>query len=169
MVTLSTTNWQHLEKGVAHLVASFRRLRQTTYWKKYVSGGATIIEIKGEKGNFHPHLHVLVYARWLDFWQLQPLWKKASGGIGCYILPMPKKAAMYYVTKYVTKSEAPEGDLLEISKCIKKYRLFQRFGSWQGYKIPKLKSPFPCEECKNMVWLTEWEIRKFEGSFRKGG
>lgn len=166
MITLSTRNCQHLGMGIRHLISSFRKLRQQSFWKRYCSGGATIIEITGKKGDWHPHLHVLCYSEYLPWKQLHAKWLSASGGLGVYISAIPKGKALVYVTKYITKCEVPEGDLRLVSDEIRKYRLFQRFGVWHDYHIPKAKSDFPCPSCGYTAWLSEFEIRKTERSMR---
>lgn len=158
MITLSTRNCQNLALGIKHLVASFRKLRQQKFWKKYCSGGATIIEITGKKGDYHPHLHILCYCNYVPWKDMAARWKLISGGTGCHYLDVPKDKALDYVTKYVTKSEVPEGDLRSISDEIKKYRLFQRFGLWHGFLIPKLNVDFACPDCKGLYWITDWEL-----------
>lgn len=160
MITLSTRNCQNLGLGIKHLVASFRKLRQQKFWKKYCSGGATIIEITGKKGDYHPHLHILCYCNYISWKDMAKRWKDISGGTGCHYLDVPKDKALAYVTKYVTKSEVPEGDLHDISDEIKKYRLFQRFGLWHSFVIPKLKVDYACPDCHGVGWITDWELDK---------
>ena len=159
MITLSTTNCQDLGLGIKHLIASFRRLRQRDIWRKHVSGGATIVEITGKKGDYHPHLHVLCYADWVDWYKLREAWTSVSGGLGVYITCPSQDKAIGYVTKYVTKCDCPDADHEYISHEIKKYRLFQRFGLWHKFKIPKLKYDYPCPSCHNIYWISEYEIR----------
>lgn len=160
MITLSTRNCQSLEIGVRHLVKSFRRLRQRNIWKTHVDGGATIIEVTGEPGNWHPHLHILCWCRRIDWKSLKNSWTSVSGGLGCYIINTSRKSACFYVTKYITKAEVPEGAWDKVGKILVKYRLFQRFGSWQGIKIPKKISDYPCPKCGCTVWVPDWMIEK---------
>lgn len=164
MITLSTVNCQDLAIGIRHLVASFRKLRQQRFWKRYCSGGATIIEITGKKGNFHPHLHILCYCSYIPWKQLRTRWYRLSAGSGCYISVVSKAAALSYLTKYVTKCECPEDSLVDISDEIKKFRLFQRFGSWHHFKVPKTKAEFPCPSCGDIGWISEYAIRKLSRS-----
>lgn len=158
MITLSVSNSHDLEKGVRLLVSSFRRLRQRRIWKDHVSGGATIIEIKGRPNNWHPHLHVLCYARWINWHQLQPAWASVSGGLACYIQNIQGDTALRYVTKYITKAEIPEFLEYSVGKVLSKYRLFQRFGEWHGLKVPKKLYDYPCPSCSKVIWVSDIQI-----------
>jgi len=63
--TFSLKNCQDLPKGIAQLQKSFRKLRSRQYWKTHVEGGAFVIEIKGRPGDWHPHIHVIVYSTYM--------------------------------------------------------------------------------------------------------
>lgn len=165
MITLSTRNCQDLSLGIKHLVASFRRLRQTRLWKRHVSGGATIIEITGKQGNYHPHLHILCYSSWFPWDKLLTQWRISSGGQGVYIQDIPLRKALYYVTKYITKLEAPQDCLDYIGDELKKYRLFQRFGSWHDLRIPQRERCWICSRCEGRLFWTEFQVRRWEKAF----
>lgn len=160
MITLSTRNCQDLGLGIKHLVKSFRKLRQRRFWKHYCSGGATIIEITGKKGDYHPHLHILCYCSYVPWAELLRRWAAVSGGLGCYISVVNKLRALNYVTKYITKCQASTADLHHISDEIKRYRLFQRFGLWHSFVLPKIKPPCICDKCGCEDWLSEFEVSR---------
>lgn len=160
MITLSTANCKDLDKGVTALVRSFRRLRQRRIWRDHVDGGATIIEIKGRPNNWHPHLHILCYSRWIDWYKLQPAWASISGGTACYIQNVSMDRALYYVTKYITKADVPEFLEYSVGKVLSRYRLFQRFGSWHGLKVPKKLCDYPCPTCASLIWVSDIQIDK---------
>lgn len=162
MLTLSTTNCEDLSEGIKLLVASFRKLRQSQSWKYYVSGGAMIIEITGQKGDWHPHFHILMYNRYYPREVLAKQWKHLTQGTAVYIKRVNSVLAMNYVTKYLTKSDVDIPDMPEASRELKKYRLFQRFGDWHKFKIPRSPSDCVCDHCGNTLWLTEWDIRRAE-------
>ena len=155
MITLSVSNSKDLEYGVKMLISSFRRLRQLRIWRDHVEGGATIIEIKGRPNNWHPHLHVLCYARWIDWHKLQPAWSAVSGGLACYIQNIDGDRALRYVTKYITKADIPPFLLDGVGSVLRKYRLFQRFGSWHSLRIPKNLYDYPCPNCTKVDWISE--------------
>lgn len=158
MITLSMPNCKQLHTGVAALIKNFRRLRQRQIWKAHISGGATIIEVKGRPNNWHPHLHIICYARWIDWHRLQPAWLQISGGSACYISNIGRDAALSYVTKYITKSDVPEFLEYGVGLVLKRYRLFQRFGSWHGVVIPKKKFDYKCHNCGTSDWMPEWML-----------
>jgi hypothetical protein len=158
MITLSKTNCRDLDSGVADLIRSFRRLRQRRLWKDHVDGGAVVIEIKGNPGFWHPHLHILCWSRWLPWLQLHAAWKSVSDGLGCYIQNVGQDTAIRYVTKYVTKTDLPDRDQQAVGKVLIRYRLFQRFGSWHHIFIPKLKSDYPCPNCGESDWICDWQL-----------
>lgn len=153
MVTLSTINCQDLDKGVKSLIHSFRRLRQRRVWKDHVSGGATIIEIKGRPNSWHPHLHILCYSLRLPWRPLLQAWTAVSGGTACYIQNVDSTRARNYVTKYITKADVPPFLLDGLSKILVKYRLFQRFGDWHSLRIPKKLYDYPCSNCGKSEWF----------------
>lgn len=162
MLTLSTSNCSDLAQGIKHLVACFRRLRQSQAWKKYVSGGAMIIEITGSYLDWHPHFHILMYNKFYPREILSRQWLKISKGTGCYIQRINTTAAMNYVTKYLTKSDVDTVFREHVSDELKKYRLFQRFGDWHKFRIPRSPSDCVCDSCGNTTWLTEWDIKRAE-------
>lgn len=165
MITLSIQNQEKLDLQVKGLVASFRKLRQRDSWKKHVQGGATIIEIKKGKIGWHAHLHILCYMRYYPWKELHRNWQEVSGGAAVWLTSCSSEKAISYVTKYVTKSDLPDESRPEASAALAKYRLFQRFGLWQGWKIPVLKSDYPCPTCKRVEWIflsrAELDIKRY--------
>lgn len=155
MVTLSMPNCKQLDAGVRMLVQCFRRLRQSQIWLKNVEGGATIIEVKGRPNSWHPHLHILCYSRRLPWHPLRDRWTQISGGTACYIQNVNQDKALYYVTKYITKVDVPEFLEYSVGTVLKKFRLFQRFGSWHSLKIPKKLFDYPCPTCTKSIWVSD--------------
>lgn len=161
MVTLSTFNCKDLEAGTTFLVSCFRKLRYRALWKRCVSGGATIVEIKGRPNSWHPHLHILCYARWLPWRELRSAWMNISGGTAVYIQNVSTDRAKLYATKYVTKAEVPPFLLDGVSRVLIKYRLFQRFGNWHSLRIPKRLFDYPCPTCSKTAWLADYIIDSY--------
>ena len=153
VITLSIPNSPDLAQQVKDLISSFRRLRQSRVWPEYVSGGATIIEIKKNPTGWHAHIHAFVMMRYFPWKKLNKAWGRASGGSQCYITKVSIKAALGYVTKYVTKTDLPPEDRAEASDCLKRYRLFQRFGAWHHVRIPRLMCDMLCRECGKSDWV----------------
>jgi hypothetical protein len=158
MITLSTSNCKELEPGVDHLVSSFRRLRQRVVWKSYVIGGCFVIEIKGRPGNWHPHIHAIVYAYYIPWSRLRAAWRQCSGGLAVWINAVTNARAKYYVTKYTTKPEIPAALADTVSTALRRYRLFTRFGDWHNIAIPPPRFETPCERCGHKDWIVDFTL-----------
>lgn len=154
MLTLSVPNTDDLAAGVDHLIASFRRLRQRSYWKNRIKGGLAVVEISGRSGNWHPHLHILIESKFLKYAKIHKDWCDVSGGIGVYISDVNSKKVVNYITKYMTKTETSGDDTINASRALKGKRLFQPFGTWHKKcnDIPKIE--YACPKCglNNLVW-----------------
>lgn len=150
-LTLTIANQTNLYTMISFLIASFRRLRSTKFWKNHVSGGCYVIEITtGSNGSFHAHLHCIIQAKFLPHPTLVLRWKKASkGSTGVFITVIPLKAVVAYLTKYLTKqcSVADPDTRYEIGRLLGQIRLFQPFGSWHGIKSVLKRPPYQCPNC----------------------
>lgn len=160
MITLSTKNCQDLSKGVTHLLKSFRKLRNSQKWLRYVSGGVCLVEIKGRPNDWHPHLHIIAYSKFLPWQWLQKQWHKCSGGSAVWINEVTKDRAKFYVTKYVTKIDMPAEAQDEPNSVMKGRRLFMKFGEFAQYEIQPRKWLWLCPVCGCEDFLTEFEIRR---------
>lgn len=165
LLTLSKANCQQLEPGIKDLVSSFRRLRQRALWKHYVLGGAFVIEIKGRPGNWHPHIHAIIYSYYIPWARLRASWRQCSGGTAVWINAVTNDRATKYVTKYITKADVPAALLDDVSTALRRFRLFTRFGSWHNIVLPKMKYETPCTRCNNSDWIPDIVI---ERAFRAG-
>jgi hypothetical protein len=110
----------------------------------------------------------LCYARWIDWHRLQPAWLSISGGTACYIQNVDSKRALQYVTKYITKADVPEFLEYSVGKVLSRYRLFQRFGSWHGLKVPKKLSDYPCPNCTHTDWMSDIQVSGYSRAFARG-
>lgn len=155
MITLSTSNCSDIRSGVSHLLKSFRKLRQRTFWREKVEGGGFVIEITGRPGNWHPHIHAVLYSSYMPWRRLWKDWKQVSGGNAVYITSCSPDAAMRYITKYISKSIVPPHLQVQLSMELSRYRLFQRFGSWHGLKLPSRVWDYRCESCGRCDWLAD--------------
>jgi len=147
MVTLSVQNCEDLYEGVDYLITSFRRLRQRSYWKSVVDGGAFVIEIKGSPKNWHPHIHAIVSSRYLNWDKLSRDWNRCSGGLSCYISNCKRGQIVNYMLKYITKPSVNEVLIPDVANALYSKRLFQPFGSFHSAigKLPKV--PYACPKC----------------------
>lgn len=161
MLTLAKQNCTDLTEGVNDVIASFRRLRQTKFWNSHVVGGLFVVEITGEPGDWHPHLHCFIYSLRIRWDDIRDHWHRASnGGQSVWIANISNDKAIYYVTKYVTKpSTEPEYSQL-LDDAMKGRRMFQRFGVFQQIKLPKRLTSKKCEACGHTDWITEYDLRR---------
>ncbi len=155
MITLSMANCSDVQKGIKQLVASFRRLRNRRLWKTHVDGGAFVIEVTGRPGNWHPHIHAVVYSRFIPWKNLWRDWKQCSGGNAVYITATSLEGAIKYITKYISKSAVPSHLWEELSIELRRFRLFQRFGSWHNIALPSRVFDYRCESCGRCDWLAD--------------
>lgn len=160
LVTLSKANCEELDAGIKDLIASFRRLRQRSLWKTYVLGGAFVIEIKGRPGNWHPHIHAIVYAYYIPWERLRSAWMRCSGGHAVWINAVSTDKAIGYVTKYITKCDVPAALLDDVGESLRRFRLFTRFGIWHNIVLPKLIFEYPCQSCGRSDWIVDFIIER---------
>ena len=158
LLTLSKANCKDLPSGIKDLVASFRRLRQRALWKHYVLGGAFVIEIKGRPGNWHPHIHAIIYSYYIPWARLRAAWRQCSGGTAVWISSVSNDRAVGYVTKYITKCDMPPALLDGVSSALRLFRLFTRFGCWHNIVLPALKFDCPCQQCNTTDWMVDFKI-----------
>jgi hypothetical protein len=121
------------------LVSCFKLLRKHPDVADRIQGGAWFIEVKlsKDKARWHPHLHVIVAGRFIDYKTLSRAWLAVTGD--SYITDIqaigdPRRRAAY-VTKYSTKPLHNEVTLIpakldEFVLAIKGRRLYQCFGTW---------------------------------------
>ncbi len=148
-ITLTIPNVSDPSQGVQHLFKSFRKLRQRRWWKHHAKSGLFTFEVTGSKGNWHVHVHALVYSRWIPFPFLKRQWKECSRtGDHVYITQPTFTILLRHLTKYIND---PGGDDVRVawkeSKYLRGRRLYQTFGS-----IPKVPAEIgrparPCQKC----------------------
>ncbi|MBA7641538.1 hypothetical protein ES703_49223 [subsurface metagenome] len=115
---LKPKTWQFMSFTIRHtraplrqqldfLKASFRKLRQRQVWKRSCTHGYMVAEIKynPHKDEWHPHLHMVVKCRYINWSELRTAWfqiTKGSHQIDCgYVRSCPK--ACDYIAKYIAK------------------------------------------------------------------
>jgi len=161
-LTLTIPNQKDIRYASKILQKSFRKLRQRQLWQNKVKGGAWVLEVTGRPGRWHVHAHCVLEAKYIPHNRLRRAWSKVSPGRIVYIKPIPPSRAVYYLTKYLGKSEVEEKYHREVSDALKGVRLFQPFGSWHGIcstiEIPRV----PCPDCSypGFYWNPEevpWE------------
>lgn len=133
---------QQLDK----LYRDFRILRRRAWWKERVRGGVAVLEVKRSKDGkqWHPHLHMLLDAGYLNERALSAEWHQVTGD--SYIVdvraPRPGRGPVNYVTKYVTKpctdSFTHNADLLQ--ECIVAFQGRRTILPWGSMYHLKLSS-----------------------------
>ena len=151
-ITLAIKNQIDLKPMIETLVKGLRKMRQRKYWKQNVKGGAFVVEITKKTGLWHAHLHLVVEAKWLDWYQIRTDWHACSGGKSVYIQRIPASQIVRYVTKYITKTDLSLVFQVIASEAIKGMRMFQPFGSWHN-PITSFKIPlYVCPHCESRAW-----------------
>ena len=62
LITLTVpTSGEPLKTSVQWLLASFKKLRKTANWRRYITGGYAVLEVtyNAKSDHWHPHLHVV--------------------------------------------------------------------------------------------------------------
>jgi hypothetical protein len=129
-----------------------------------VLGGCFVFEVAGRPGNWHLHIHAVLFAKYVPWSLLHSAWKQVSTGQAVYITSRPPAVVISYLTKYLTKSTLSAEIARAASAELPNLRLFTAFGGWHSInsKIPKLAAVCPkCGECSWMpLDLIEIGIRK---------
>lgn len=133
-----------LEKQLAHLLASFRRLRASKFWRQNQRGGCAVIEVKWrpQSRRWHPHMHVIAEGGYIDQYALSAAWSIASNGstiVDVRALKSGRDAA-WYTAKYLGKGTNVETwEDPDVARewiiATKGLRICGTYGSWRGYKI----------------------------------
>lgn len=153
--TLTIPNMTDADEAVTHLLQSFRRFRQSTWWKRRVRGGAIVIELTGETGRWHAHIHGICEGWYMPKRELSREWERFSGGKIVWIVSAYKGKLTSYLAKYLSKTSVPEACQAELNHALKGRRMFQAFGTWHKpmTEIPRYRSV--CAGCGNAHW--HWE------------
>lgn len=157
-LVLTIENSQSIKEGLIKLTQSFRKLRQTKFWRSRVAGGAFVLEVKNGSKGYHVHLHAVIYNKFLSKKQLNKAWEKSSGSIITFIKRTQKNMILHYLTKYLSKPNEINADMSDMGRELARYRLFQPFGIWHGIKVEKTKRPFNCPSCNEINWIPDFEL-----------
>lgn len=133
---------------VDRLYKHFRALRAHPLWADNVEGGAAFLEIKwsDKAQRWHPHLHIICQARFIDQGALSNVWRTITKD--SFIVDIrrvhQKAESARYVTKYASKplntsfSNTP-ALLDEALRALKGRRLCLCFGSWYGTPLSTIE------------------------------
>lgn len=130
-----------LAEKIDRLYKGFRALRAHPLWSEKVRGGVAFLEIKhsAKAGRWHPHLHIMADADFIDQGELSNAWRSITRDSFIVDIRRVKeeKQAAVYVTKYASKplnsSFFSDSKLLdEAVIALKGRRLCFAFGDWFG-------------------------------------
>lgn len=127
---------------VATLRASLKRLRRSKAWKRHVRGGLAVIEVtyNAARGQWHPHLHLLVDGSYWRQAKIADLWEGITGSSRIVDVRAvhDRAAAVGYCLKYVLKTQTmpdvPPARLSEWVVAMKGQRMAQTFGTLHGQR-----------------------------------
>jgi hypothetical protein len=146
-LTLTIRSETDLPNMLRNLSRSFRRLRQRSFWKFHVSGGAFVFEVTKKEGYWHAHIHCIMYARFIDWSTLLRLWQSVSKGRGVYIQRIPEYQIVRYLTKYISKPAGSGASSEDVEFSLAGFRLFNPFGSWYNLSIKFVDEKPGCPMC----------------------
>ena len=122
-----------------HLLASFRRLRQSTLWLSTQLKGYGIIEVtwSASTASWHPHLHILTRGQYLPQRHLSKQWVIASHGSKIVDIRTISSSAnaISYVTKYLGKTPnfldtpKPGSTMLEYLAALRNRKMLINWGT----------------------------------------
>lgn len=167
-ITLTMQNSYSIKAGVKVLRDSFRKLRQSKWWKHHVDGGVFVVEVTIGSAGWHVHCHIACHSRYMSVTTLAQKWEKASGGYIVHIRNCEGSPAKE-LAKYMSKPpDMPSAHIPEVSKGLKGVRLFQPFGSWYKVEIDIPREPVPCDCCGKTGMLTwtqtvDWAYHRQQG------
>ena len=137
-------NHTPLVEQLNSLYACFNRLRERSFWKHNITGGAYFCEVKiGERsGLWHVHLHLIVVGHFVDQKALSSEWLAVTqdSSIVDVRAVTGNDHVARYVSKYVTKPAdasvfAVDDHLDELIIALRGRRLCGTFGCWSKLKL----------------------------------
>lgn len=153
MLTLTIRSQPDIDVMVKDIIKYFRRLRQRSFWSKYFMGGVYVLEVTGRPNSWHVHIHAVVLCRFIPYSLLLRHWKSVTSSTGVYISRIPKKSAVSYLTKYLTKCSFPLSLVPIISHSLQSIRMFSCFGLFHNLIKDYKKPPYHCPNCGCINWI----------------
>jgi len=136
-----------LSEQIDNLYGFFKELKRSKYFKKRVSGGVWFFQVKLSEtdGRYHPHLHILLDSKFLDWNELKSIWERVTHGSKVVDVRAVgnKKKAVEYVARYASApcelSDLPHHIALDVVKSLHGRRIVGTFGSAKGVKLTPSK------------------------------
>jgi len=152
-LTLTLRSQPDLPGMLKYLTRSFRKMRNTKLWKRFVSGGAFVIEVTHSDAGYHAHIHSIIYADYIEFNELLRMWVKCSGSRGVYIKRIPEHQIVRYLTKYISKPTDDQAIEDAVHRSLQGFRLFQPFGTWYNLSKKFIDVRPGCPDCGGSSFL----------------
>jgi hypothetical protein len=156
------------------------------YWRDSIHGGLLFHECTNIGNGWHPHVHALVDARWIEAARLE---KEISELLGWPVGIDPKRCnnalgGLRYCLGYVKKSPdiyrvdgmkfnklrklGKSAQYAEFGECAKRKEQYDKaykgvrtvvpFGNMYGIEKAE-KKPLACSECGCCTWISEYGVR----------
>lgn len=152
-ITLTIPTGPHIRDQFNTINKAFRRLRQQQWWKHRVLGGVSVVEVTSRGSNWHVHLHVLALSKYLPHAVLMQRWQTCSPGSIVWIKLIPLRAAVAYLTQYLTKVQLTPTEQEIASRGLRGVRLYTAFGCAHDANCHITRSPYCCPYCGRDEWL----------------
>jgi hypothetical protein len=153
-LTLTIPSVPEPKQGLDTLWRCFRRLRQTSWWKKLVSAGIAVAEVTFGDSGWHVHLHVIVLSTWIPQRELSHHWKAVSPGRIVDIRLIPARDAISYLCKYMTKPSVDYAKVRIVSDALASRRMYTAFGAAYKLDVPdEERQLFECSKCGHTQWI----------------
>jgi len=126
------------------LFDAFKRLRNRTFWKERVTGGALFFEVtwNAEDLRWHPHLHVILAGSYVPKAMLRLAWQEITGDSAIVDIKIirDRRHVVSYACKYATKPLHPtvirdHDALTECLLAIADRKLISCFGAWARWAL----------------------------------
>ncbi len=135
------TQTPNLTFELDRLYKAFQALRRRQFWKRHVTGGAALLEVKHNERSdrWHPHLHILVEGTYVPHTKLQAEWRAVTGD--SFIVDVRAVKDNQRVTQYICKYATDPIDrsigrrvdlLIQAINAFKGRKTCLTFGSWRG-------------------------------------
>ena len=170
-LTLRSHN-ESLHTLLHRITDSFAALRRQRIWRRRVTGGVAMIEVKWAKEThrWNVHIHAIIQGLYIDQARLTLAWKRITRDSYIIDIRFVKDQAkvISYVTKYASKplSASVLRDherLVEAIVAMKGKRLATTFGTWRGVLLvaePDPKAWIHLGSLREMIELAETGDRK---------
>jgi len=170
-LTVPHNKAEPLRPLVSRLLVGFQALRRTEQWKKAVTGGCYVLEVKWNEdgGGWHPHLHVLLQGDYIDHNGLKGHWQRLTGCTGVRIeLVRSREGIARYVARYVTKQidasvYRDQERLIEALQTLQGTRMMGTFGNWRGVELQGEAEAFDRADWKPLCRLDDLRDLAVEG------